>query len=168
MITIEGGTGNDKIKLQIGKLNDDTKQAIRLAYHDIGKDLMVEARRLINEKPKHGKKYITKIGIKGKVLKRGAKKYTSSAPGEAPAVITGELRKSINFTVGGWKRMEFGIDLKHGNAPYAHYLEYKDMIAMQGEYKYPKPRPFLSGAYKNKKANILENFKRYIAKNLEK
>ena len=167
MITIKGGSGNDKIKLQIGELNSVTTKAIRYAYYDIGKDLMVEARRLINEKPKHGRQYIKRLGLKGKRLKN-PQKYTASAAGEAPAVVTGELRKSVNFSVNGWQSMEFGIDLSHGNAPYAHYLEYKNMIAMQGEYKRPKPRPFLSGAYNNKKANILEHFQRNIAKSLEK
>lgn len=52
------------------------------------------------------------------------RKYTASAPGEAPAVRTGRLRNSIKYTISGWAglhlvgrvgtTLEYGAWLEHG------------------------------------------------------
>jgi len=75
--------------------------------------------------PKHGtvvqyyvgqQKYSTKTG---KPLKRRMKTHIQSAPGEAPAVRTGQLYNSF-FTHPGIRFLEYVVGV---NAPYGRYLE---------------------------------------------
>jgi len=158
----------EKICLKIKNLAQERKIGTRRALYEIGKNLAKDARGLINQKPKHGKVYRKYAGIKGKKLARPTN-YTASAPGEAPAVVTGLLRKSINFTVKGSDEMFFGVDLDRGNADYGKYLEYKNLIAMRGKgSKNIEPRPFISAAYQKNKRNIQQKFGIEINKELKK
>jgi hypothetical protein len=77
--------------------------------------------------PKHGamveyyvgpQKYSTKTG---KALKRRTKTHIQSAPGEAPAIRTGQLYNSF-FTHPGVRFLEYVVGV---NAPYGRYLEEK-------------------------------------------
>jgi len=154
---------NNRAKLSIKNLNDATSKSIRRAFYDLGKDLTKEAKNLIDSKPKSGRTYIKRIGTKGQRLKKGIS-YIASAAGEAPAVVSGTLKRSLNFNVVGDKKLQVGIDLHYGAATYAKYLEYKNIISMTGRGSQKiAPRPFLSAAYNNKKAI----FKDYFIKNLK-
>lgn len=122
------------------------KRAVRKAFYDIGKDLVKTAVALIDKKPKHGRTYRLTRGLGGR--RRPLYNHVASAPGEAPAVITGELRESINFTVHGSKDLQFGVDLTRGDAPYGKFLEYANLISMTGWGSANiAPRPFISESY---------------------
>jgi hypothetical protein len=137
---------------------------IRNALYQSGKDLVAEAKRVINEKPKHGRKYLKRMGIgrygAGKRFYGSYTKptyYTASAPGEAPAVVTGRLRSGIGFKVSGSDKLAF----YSGNVPYAKYLEYTDLVNSKNDSQAKKvqPRPYLSaaiGKYKDKIRERLE------------
>lgn len=145
------------------KLPQKQKQVVRKTLYDVGKLISKGSRDEINTLPKHGRKYITYFGVSGTLKK--PRYYTASAPGEAPAVVTGRLRNSIDFVVKGNVEMEVGV-LKEGSstaqkrgASYARDLEYKDIINMTGQVKASvAPRPFLSSAYKKNKENIRRMF----------
>jgi hypothetical protein len=157
MIRIIPSPRNHQVILQVQGLKDGTKRAIRNTLWLAGKKLVADTKTEINKKPKHGRVYYTGVGIGGTALKKGIRKHIASAPGEAPAVITGTLRKSINFTVHGSSEMEFGVDLSRGDAYYGRYLEYFNLITMSGRgSKNIAPRPFISAAYKMNK-NYIQN-----------
>jgi hypothetical protein len=155
------------IVLNIKNLANVEKQAVRKTFYEIGKTLVKDAKDEINKQPKSGRQYKKYSGASGRLKK--PKYYTASAPGEAPAVVTGKLRKSINFTVSGGDQMSFGIDLSRADASYAKYLEYGDLGSMTGQgSKNIKPRPFLSAAYKKNQMDIQRKFENAINQAIKK
>ena len=119
-------------------------RAIKRALYDVGKEMYAEARRLIKEGPKTGRKY----KIKGK---RG---HTASAPGQAPANWTGALRRSVGFNVRK-DEVEYGYKIRYGE-----YLE-------EGTSKMA-PRPGLRITYKIKMGNIINHFNFRFREQLER
>ena len=80
---------------------------INVALHKIGRDNVLETKSQMTDEPKTGKWYTYK-----------GRRYRASAPGEAPAVRSGALVKSIKYTVSGGNRMEYGDRQEYGR-----YLE---------------------------------------------
>jgi hypothetical protein len=165
MFSILKGANFNNVKLKINNLHEHTQQSIRNSFYQIGKNLTDDARKLINEKPKHGRLYRIGAGIGGKRLKN-KRNYIASAPGEAPGVITGELRKSVNFVVSN-NEMRFGTDMSKGKAPYGKFLEYGNLVSKSGQgSERIKPRPFISGSYAKNKTLIHSLFVSNLKKSL--
>lgn len=82
------------------------------------------------KQPKTGRVYKSYFGVKGKY--KQARFITASAPSETPAVRTGNFRKSIDFTVIGNTKLEWGSG-KGTATDYARALEFgtKKMQARQ-------------------------------------
>jgi len=139
---------NRKVFIQIRNLPEINRRAIRKAFYFVGKDLVSEARSSILRKPKSGRTYV--------VYKGGRRRlHRSSAPGEAPANLTGDLRRSVDFKVRGGNQMEFGAD-----TPYARRLELGGgNIAA---------RPYLIAAIEKEERNTMSHFRREIEKELKK
>jgi len=109
---VKSKRGNAKSIAKIGTIDEDTRRGIRRSFHLLGKDLARTAKQSIIKGPKTGKLY----RIKGR-----KNRHRASAPGEAPANLSGNLQKSIDFVVHGHSHMTFGA----GNEiiDYAGYLE---------------------------------------------
>ena len=131
-----------EVKKHINDLPDLTPRATRRAFYDIGRDMRDETRRLIMERPKHGRIYY-----------RFGRKHIASAPGEAPANWTGKLRKSVGFSVRR-DEVEYGYKIFYGK-----FLE-------EGTYKM-KPRPGLRKAYENKIGSAINHFNMRFKEQLE-
>lgn len=116
------------------------QNALRLALHEIGKDVNRETQRLIRTGQRTGRIYI----IRGQ-------RHQASAPGEPPANLTGKLAKSNEYKVSGWSTMEVGE-----TAPYAGYLEYG---TKKGKIK---PRPHLIVAVNNLAVQTINTIERYV------
>lgn len=140
--------------ISINNLTKLTNNGIRKGFYFVGKDLVKESKRLINKKPKSGRFYKVSVGIGGKSLKR-YKLHQASSPGEAPAVITGKLRKSVNFVVHNHNLLKFGSNISYGK-----YLE-------NGTSKIKK-RPFLITSILNKKKNNTLYLQKNILKSINK
>jgi len=174
MFTITPKANVARVNLQLKNTVPLVRNAIRKAFYDIGKDLVASTKEEINKKPKHGAIYLKTHGLRGELKK--PRYYTASAPGEAPAVVTGQLRKSINFTVNGYNEMIFGVDLSRGKAPYGKYLEYSNLTALSvirlagvfHDKNRVSPRPFISAAYKKNKSNIKRKFANAINQAIKK
>lgn len=83
------------------------KRALEDALHDVGRQVIVRTRQLIIDPPKTGRIYPFEGG-----------QHQASAPGEAPAYMTGRLARSGEKKVRGWQEMEVGE-----TAFYAVWLE---------------------------------------------
>lgn len=175
MFTLNKNANAERIRLGIKNLSTLTTTGIRRAFYDIGKDLVKDAKDLINKQPKSGRVYRKYTGVQGPL--RSSQNYTASAAGEAPAVVTGVLRKSINFQVSGSIQMAFGIDLSRGGvlpnkgqeATYGKYLEYGNLISMSGKgSKNIEPRPFISASYQKNKRKVMQKFVEAINKEIGK
>lgn len=104
------------------------RTGIRKSLYDIGKDAARMAEMSINNNGKSGLLYI----INGLP-------HQASAPGEAPANMSGKLKRSMNYAVHGYDEVEFGAGKE---APYAAYLESGSSNI--------EPRPFLSKVHKTR------------------
>ena len=150
MINIKESPNNRKIFLQIANLNKINKNAIRKAFYYIGKDLVVTSKREIMKKPKHG--IIYRVAKGGRVIN-----HIASAPGEAPANLTGALNHSIQFEIQGADTLEFGSD---NSVKYGGYLE-KGTTKMAAH-------PYLELSVKNNYGNIQKHFEVQLDKSLNK
>ena len=109
---------------QIPKHDEMMRRGIRHAFYNIGKENTRYTREIIKRGPKTGRLY----HIPGR-----KRRHRASAPGEAPANLTGTLRKRVGFDVKGTDQMEFGDQIFYGK-----FLE-------EGT-KRMKPRPHLKKA----------------------
>lgn len=148
MIKVEDSKGNKIIERQIKNIPKLTREGIRNAMYDSGKDLVSTARMLINSKDKSGRLYKVYIGFSGQRLKK-PRIHRASAIGEAPARISGTLGRSTDFFVRGTSELYFG-----SKAKYAPFLELN------------LKRPYLSKSIDLNERNTIDNFERQLLKKL--
>lgn len=94
---------NHKTFVEIDNITRKHKKAIRNAGFDIGKESSDNAKKAINN-----------TGKTGRVYKYGNRVHRASAKGQAPANVTGKLRKSIDYSVHGYSKTEFGYKELYG------------------------------------------------------
>ena len=110
-------------------------KGLRLAWHEVGDEVVKEAKRIIRSGKRTGKVYMYK-----------GQPYTASAEGEPPANRSGKLANSGTYDVRNWREMQ--VEEK---AFYSGYLE-------DGT-RNMKKRPHLIVAVRNKQqdtVNIIE------------
>ena len=107
MIRVKEDRKNRQVFVSIDNTTNKTRNGLRAALTEIGRENVKHTKNLIKKGPKTGRVY----RIKGRVHK-------ASAPGEAPASRSGKLLRSVRARVYGWERMEFG-----DSAPHGKYLE---------------------------------------------
>jgi len=148
--------------IAIKEMNKRTLQGIRSAFFDIGKDLTKDTQASIMDKNKHGHLYRVKV--------RGISRWhRASAPGEAPANLTGKLRKSTGFEVRGSDQMEFGYRGGKKGVDYGIYLELGTKKgAKAGREWRMAPRPALEMAVMKNQGNMQSKFENLINKSLSK
>jgi len=112
MIEMKSNRGNAKTFNDINKAVANTNKSINTALYKVGNELVHHARKLMDEK-KSGRIY----KIKGRF-------HQSSKAGEAPANLSGDLRRSIDYVVHGNNDMTFGYRSQPGKDPYGRYLEF--------------------------------------------
>lgn len=146
--TVKGGPKNQKIFIVIEGINEQTRRSVRRAFYFAGKDITDSARNSILRKPKSGKTYI--------IRKDGRRfNHKASAPGEAPANLSGTLRRSIDFKVQGWSELEVGAD-----TPYARRLELGGGNI--------EARPYLIAAIEEEERNTRKHLESEVQKGLNK
>lgn len=167
MVTVQTMLKLQVIANQVGvtfkDLQNLTSKSVRKVFYETGKKLKSDAEGYCEEE-KHGRVYNTSLG-RAKITKAGVfhkklakpRQYTASASGEAPAVVTGVLKRSIGWEARGAEELEFGA-----TAPYARKLEYADLIGMTGQVANIAPRPFLSRAYRENKDIIADKIAEMI------
>lgn len=145
---------------RIKNLNNIFRDGIRKGLQQSGMDIAGKSSRvndgLIKQdmnSPKSGRAYNVSVGKSGRKLKR-SRVHIASAAGEAPAVISGKLRKSVYFLVQGSDQLRIGA-----NTPYARFLEdgTKKMAA----------RPYLKKNIDKSRQNIVKNITNAIDNRLK-
>ena len=98
MITVTPHTKKDRQTMRnVAGSIKAVKRGIRSGLFEIGIENKKHLRGLILDKNKNGRIY----HIKGKL-------HQASAPGEAPANLSGKLQRSVDFNVRGSSEMAFG------------------------------------------------------------
>ena len=141
-------TSDDKAFLIVSAMSFTVPKGIKQGLLDVGPELMREVKRRIQYPPKTGRVYII-----------GGKRHQASAPGEAPANLTGNLVRSVRYTVPSDNRLVIG-EVK--SAPYAKYLE---KGSPGGKIL---PRPHLKPAVANKAREIEQAIQRGVFKEIGK
>ncbi len=129
-----------------------SKSSIRKGWYFVGKELQKEGQKLVKEGPKTGRLY----RIKGR-----RRRHRASAPGEPPANRFGDLRRSINFKVEGWRRMAYGAGTT--TMIYPAVLE----LGTRKSRKIEK-RPYLIVAIKTKQKQTRKIFEQQLKKGLNR
>jgi hypothetical protein len=140
-VNIQSDRKNREVFAQIDNIKAATERGVRRGFFRAGAIIVKEARRSIIKGPKTGRVY----KISGR-----RRKHRSSAPGEPPANLTGQLQKSTGFLISGSSEMKIGAGGADGiihahaskNVKYARRLELGDSKV--------KARPYLIRAIENK------------------
>lgn len=162
MFTFSESPENNNIYIKIKGLTKANEEGIRKAFYYIGKDLVQTSKELILDKNKSGKVY--PVRLSGRIVK-----HRSSSPGEPPANLTGNLRKSIGFDVRGGNQLEFGsrsgppaagVSPKQNIADYAKSLEIGSSRV--------EARPYLKPTIKANDRNASAHFEAQLKMELTK
>lgn len=96
----------DFFKGVLGNTRKAFEQGINQGLHQAGFNLVKTFRDGVQRQPKTGRIY----SIGAKRGRRGTRKnrHQASAPGEYPAILSGDYLKAIDFNVRGSKELEFG------------------------------------------------------------
>lgn len=133
------------------------RRQIRHSMYQIGNDFVKTASKKILEKPKTGQ---TKIVRRGKTRRRF--RHTASAPGEAPANLSGTLRRSLGFSVQGHSQVELGAGKDGSGVKYARALEFGFSP------RNLKPRPYVVKSaeenFRNTGVHLENNIKKGLIK----
>lgn len=146
MIRIRENVNNRLVFAQISLLQNLVNKSIHKALYEIGRENVVHARNLMSQR-KTGRIYI----IDGKP-------HQASAPGEAPAILSGALFKNIDYAVRGFRQMEFGDKTQPGKFPYGRRLELGENI---------DARPHIGQTVKDKAKDSFNSFVRYAKRELQ-
>lgn len=103
MIKVKINHKSRQILMNIQKSMDGHKKGLRNGLYEIGRENVKLTRKFITAKNKTGRIYII-----------GGRRHQASAPGESPANLTGQLRRSVNYVVRGSSQMEFGDEILYG------------------------------------------------------
>ncbi len=148
MIKVTPLPGNAKTMIAIEGTQRNWSRGIRQGFFELGRELVSDAKTAITKGPKTGKFY----RVRGR-----KRKHRASAPGQAPANITGKLRNSVGFQISGSDRMEFGY---RDSVDYGKYLE-RGTSRME-----PRPNigPTVDKNEKNAEVILSNNIARQIKK----
>lgn len=111
MLDLQSDRANQQVFAQLNGLEDRTRRGVRRFWFALGKSLLKSFNAEVLRKPKSGRVYKIR---RGKVRRR----HVASAPGESPANLSGNYRKSAGYQIRGMMEMQFGAE-----AEYAGFLE---------------------------------------------
>ena len=111
MLRFESDPVNKQVITQLNELDDRTRRGIRQFWFALGKSLSKSFNKSVLEKPRSGRVYKVRRG-------RVTRRHVASQPGETPANLSGNYRKSIGYQIRGANEMQFG-----NSAEYAGFLE---------------------------------------------
>ena len=147
-----------KVIVKMENLSQLTNQSMRQAWFRVGKDLIKTAKTHILASDKAGILYgVVRRGGKKRLVKlrSGLPTHRASAPGQPPANLNSDLRKSLDFKIRGTRQLTFSA-----NTPYARRLELGGGAIAK--------RPYLIRSAKDNLRNIERHFQTELRKRLER
>lgn len=149
---IKKSPGTVRVFDKTKSLNHNVKRGIKLGMFDVGRKIKPDIQRSILDTNKTGRVYLVRLG--GNTVR-----HRASAPGQAPANLTGKLQRSVNYRIRrGGQQMEIGAGNDLIN--YARGLELgNSRIA---------PRPYIKPAITKNNKNIIEFVNRRILESIHR
>ncbi len=111
MLRFEADHTNKQVTAQLDELDMRTRQGIRRFWFALGKSLLKSFNKEVMRKPRSGRVYKVRRG-------RVTRRHVASQPGETPANLSGNYRKSGGYQLRGAMEMQFG-----NSAEYSGFLE---------------------------------------------
>ena len=144
---------NKQVLIHLKLADKNAKDNIRKALITIGAEHVRHARGLMLKKKT------------GRIYNINGKKHQASAPGEAPAILSGDLKNSVGKNTRGHTEMEFGDKDMEGKAPYGKFLEEGVKYLLSGHLI--KPRPHIGVTVKSQFRNTKISLEEAMAKSLK-
>lgn len=148
MIKVIPHPDNKAVMLQIENTPKDWRRGVRQGFFELGRELVQDAKEAITKGPKTGRLY----RVKGR-----RRRHRASAPGQAPANLSGNLRNNVGFQIHGSDSMDFGY---RDGAEYGKFLE-NGTIRM-------KPRPNIEPTVLKNNRNAENIFAANIGKQIKR
>lgn len=145
------------VMLKLQGLSEEMKEGMIAGFDELGSNLVRTGENQALNEPKFGRTY--KIRNKRGVTKL----HRASAPGQSPALLSGNYFSEFKYETHGWQSLEFGND-----AEYSEFLEFGTKRAKTGRGRWRlAPRPGVRNAVKANvrnartilETNIGNNFK---------
>lgn len=146
MISITPNNCNAEVYKQIKSFANRTKKGLSKAFLQVAPAVIKEAQADMS-KPKNGLTYIVFKSTKNRNLKRG-RIHIASAKGEAPAILSGTLFRSMGFNRQSFHTLVIGSKAEH-----AQWLEPSPDESWSGYLN----RPFMLKAIESQNKNT-ENY----------
>ena len=143
MINILPMRDTEKALFRICILDKLTEAALEHAWKESGITVTNRLRYILSNGPRTGRVYT----IRGR-------KHQASAPGEAPARLTGKLIQSVDYEVTGHHTLEVGEHVLE-DGPIAGWLEFGT--------KKMAPRPHLKVAVEQTQSEVMDILQKSIA-----
>lgn len=151
MMIIEPGKQNKAVLRHIKRIPISTKRGISKAFLEIGPDVIQNAQEFM-QRPKTGVVRTVYWSTAGRRLKKG-RRHRASAKGEPPAIVSGELFRSMGFNRNTFTHLEIGSKADH-----SQWLE----PSPDGSWSGYLDRPFLRNAIRKSNRNIQTYLSQYI------
>ena len=111
-VQIKPARQNRKVFFELKNMPRTINKSIHNSLFEIGKENVRHVQNLMRERKT------------GRIYRIEGRNHQASAPFiEAPAILSGNLLRSINYEVRGSSQMEFGDKSMPGRAPYGKFLE---------------------------------------------
>jgi HK97 gp10 family phage protein len=117
---------------------------IKTLLKDINRSIHLSLFRIGKENVRHAKSLMLQNKT-GKIYKINKLNHQSSAPGEAPAILTTNLFQNIDYAVSGHNQMEFGTRVPYG-------------LALEEGTEKMSARPFLAPTIKDRQQDSYNEF----------
>jgi hypothetical protein len=157
-VNIKADYRNKQVFVKIDRLASQSSRAIRQGFFKFGKELVNTSRRLIIDPPKTGNLY--------RVAGR-KRRHRASAPGQAPANLTGALQRSIDYKVYGSSQMEFGSNPSKTSGDSGRTARYAKELE-NGSKRIRGRRPYLETSVRKNAGNGRKHFESELRKALKK
>lgn len=145
-----------------------TREQVRKAWFALGKDLKSSANRAILKKPRAGRKYRVRSRSTGR-----RRTHIASRPGESHANLSGDLRRTIGWTVQGTESLDFGYGVAEGRgkgkaAEARAPTEYGRAMELGFPPRNLEARPTLANAIQDTQRTVEREFQRAMDEEFKK
>ncbi len=143
--------------IKFKNLDNDMKEGIKAGFQELGSNLVRTGENQALNEPKFGRTYKIKNA-------KGVKKlHRASAPGQSPALLSGNYFSEFKYESNTWRSLTFGND-----AEYSDYLEFGVKRSSTGRGRWRlAPRPGVGNAVKANVRNARVTMESNIGKNFK-
>ena len=152
-VKITPASQNRQVFIRLNGMGRDISKAIHDSLFEVGKENVNHVKKLMLERKT------------GRTYKINGRDHQASSPFvEAPAILSGDLLRSLDYEVRGSSEMEFGDTSMKNKAPYGKFLE-EGTKNKDGSVRMKK-RPHISRTVQEKYKDTFNTLEGYVKRGL--